>query len=70
MSKLHMPLSIVVRETQNDGMVFTLAYAGELFDDSVIDELLNGLLEILKQIAHDIDQPVASLTLIASKRTS
>lgn len=50
--KLDYPLVVVVNEEDN-GILFNIKYAGELFNHSVLQSLLNTLYEILSQVSLD-----------------
>ncbi|WP_410643876.1 amino acid adenylation domain-containing protein [Amycolatopsis sp. lyj-346] len=54
------PLAVVARE-EGDELTVTLWYAGELFDDSAIDTLLDLTELLFQQVIDDISGPVADL---------
>ncbi|KAL1960531.1 hypothetical protein VTO42DRAFT_7110 [Malbranchea cinnamomea] len=70
--KLDYPLAVIAREVETDnkvdGFTFTICYASELFEDSIISELLSMVKDTLKQIARNLDQPVRSLEYLSSSQ--
>ncbi|MGW8884041.1 amino acid adenylation domain-containing protein [Streptomyces sp. NPDC055749] len=62
--KVDYPLAVVARE-EDDELTVTLWYAGELFDDSTIDTLLEATDTLFRQVAADVAQPVNSLELVS-----
>jgi amino acid adenylation domain-containing protein/non-ribosomal peptide synthase protein (TIGR01720 family) len=66
--KLDYPLSVIASES--DTLNFTLKYAGELFSDTKIDELLNFMESILKQIVNNTDIETSKLVLVNTTQES
>ncbi|GAA2998683.1 non-ribosomal peptide synthetase [Streptomyces fulvorobeus] len=62
--KVDYPLAVVARE-EDDELTVTLWYAGELFEDSTIDTLLDTTGTLFQQVADDITRPVDSLELVS-----
>ncbi|MFD3654034.1 amino acid adenylation domain-containing protein [Streptomyces sp. NPDC058620] len=66
--KVDYPLAVVARE-EDDELTVTLWYAGELFEDSTIDTLLDATDTLFQQVADDIAQPVTGLELVSPAMT-
>ncbi|MFC7817452.1 amino acid adenylation domain-containing protein [Streptomyces sp. NPDC057367] len=62
--KVDYPLAVVARE-EGDELTVALWYAGELFDDSVIDMLLEVTRTLFDQVTADITQAVDRLELVS-----
>jgi len=63
LNKVDYPIAVVAREV-GDEFEVNLVYAGELFDDATIDNLLGTLEAMFRQIAADFDAPVKALELV------
>ncbi|MER5357252.1 amino acid adenylation domain-containing protein [Streptomyces sp. NPDC002785] len=61
--KVDYPLAVVACE-EDDELTVALWYAGELFDDSTIDTLLDVTRTLFGQVADDIARPVDTLELV------
>ncbi|MBB5940459.1 non-ribosomal peptide synthetase [Xanthomonas sp. 3307] len=62
--KVDYPIAVVARE-HGDALEVDLWYAGELFDDDTIDNLLGTLDAVFQQIPHDFERPAQALELIS-----
>ncbi|MFE0171114.1 amino acid adenylation domain-containing protein [Streptomyces sp. NPDC059002] len=62
--KVDYPLAVVARE-EGDELTVTLWYAGELFDDTTIDTLLDVTHTLFDQVTDDIARPVDALELVS-----
>nr|BAA08846.1 alpha-aminoadipyl-cysteinyl-valine synthetase [Lysobacter lactamgenus] len=63
--KVDYPFAVVARE-DGDRFEINLWYAGELFDDGTVDNLLGTLDALFQQIAADFDAPVERLELVCA----
>ncbi|WP_267123008.1 non-ribosomal peptide synthetase [Xanthomonas sacchari] len=61
--KVDYPIAVVARE-HGDALEIDLWYAGELFEDDTIDNLLGTLDAVFQQIPHDFERPVQALELV------
>ncbi|AEW98055.1 MULTISPECIES: non-ribosomal peptide synthetase [Streptomycetaceae] len=61
--KVDYPLAVVARE-EDDELTVTLWYAGELFDDTTVETLLDVARTLFVQVAEDVTRPVAELELV------
>ena len=60
--KLDYPLAVIAREIEaTQGFTFTICYARELFDETVISAMLNMVQDTILQVAKHLDDPVCSL---------
>ncbi|GHH81085.1 surfactin synthase subunit 1 [Streptomyces sulfonofaciens] len=62
--KVDYPLAVVARE-EGDELTVTLWYAGELFEDTTIEALLDVTETLFAQVADDITRPVDGLALVS-----
>ncbi|MER6999328.1 amino acid adenylation domain-containing protein [Streptomyces sp. NPDC000410] len=62
--KVDYPLAVVARE-EGDELTVTLWYAGELFEDSTIDTLLDTTRTLFSQVAEDVARPVDDLEFVS-----
>ncbi|MEU7056929.1 amino acid adenylation domain-containing protein [Streptomyces sp. NPDC046197] len=62
--KVDYPLAVVARE-EGDELTVTLWYAGELFDDTTIDTLLDVTQSLFAQVAKDVAGPVDALEFVS-----
>lgn len=60
------PLTVVARE-EGEELVITIWYAGELFNDETIDDLLDSMNLLFKQLIVDVSIPVYQLELCSKK---
>lgn len=66
LEKLDYPLAVIARESETDNQfTVTICYAGELFDDSTIDELLKMVEALFRQVAQNPEQLVANLEYLS-----
>ena len=63
--KVDYPLALVAREG-DDELTVTLWYAGELFDNSAIDTLIDTVQTLFLQIADDMSRPVRELEYVSA----
>lgn len=69
--KLDYPLAVIARESQAcDGFTFTICYAGELFEDTIIDELLYMVQQLFTQIADNPEKLVKDLQYLGPSQLS
>ncbi|CAF4553189.1 unnamed protein product [Rotaria socialis] len=67
--KLDYPLAVVAYETvANDCVTFVVNYAGELFEDDTIDDLLDVTHELLAQIGKDDVTTIAQMNVLPRKQ--
>ena len=67
--KLDYPLAVVAYETvEHECVRFIINYAGELFEDDTIDDLLDVTNELLTQIGNSHMTPIAQLNLLPMKQ--
>lgn len=67
--KLDYPLAVIAREEQGI-LKFTLCYAGELFEDHVIQDVLKLLEYFLEQIVRDSEKTVKNMGLVLPNQLS
>ncbi|KAG4078668.1 hypothetical protein HA402_015258 [Bradysia odoriphaga] len=65
--KLDYPLAVIARE-QMGILKFTLCYAGELFENQIIADILDLVEHVLNQLVSDPDQTVKKLNLVLPKQ--
>ncbi|KAG0006413.1 hypothetical protein BGZ65_008339, partial [Modicella reniformis] len=64
--KLDYPLAVIAREVEaKQGFTFTIRYAGELFENTTIEDILQMVREIFLQISANPNMSVADLEFIA-----
>lgn len=64
--KVDYPLAVVARE-ENNALAINIWYAGELFDDTTVDMLLDTAETLFEQLAIDLLIPVDQLKICSSK---
>ncbi|KAK2763730.1 NRPS [Arachnomyces sp. PD_36] len=66
LEKLDYPLAVIARESETlNEFTVTICYAGELFDDSTISELLEMVEALFRQVAENPEQSVADLEYLS-----
>ncbi|MDK1288212.1 non-ribosomal peptide synthetase [Pseudoalteromonas umbrosa] len=69
LEKVDYPLATIVKETQDNSIIWTLWYAAELFEENTIDMLLGLIDLIFDQLINDITTPVGKFTLVDNKQS-